>query len=102
MTRTRKWMLVGVLSTAMLGVTAMMSFEAEAAVCYDRYGRKIIVDPSTISAAYNCYNSAGVAIIIYPVAPAYVPGPYYGPAGVNGVARRTSRRTSRRVHRRHH
>ncbi len=73
--------------------------EAEAAVCYDQYGRRHVVDPYTLSANYNCYNTAGVVVVIRPLGAAYVGG-YYGAAGVRGTARRTSRRTSRRVGRR--
>lgn len=74
--------------------------DADAAVCYDRHGRKFIVDAYALTAAYNCYNASGVVIVVRPLAPAYVGRPHYGAAGVRGTARRTSRRTSRRVHRR--
>lgn len=76
--------------------------DAEAAVCYDRYGRKFVVDAYALATPYNCYNSTGVVIIVRPLAPVHVGRPYYGAAGVRGTARRTTRRTSRRVHRRRH
>lgn len=75
---------------------------ADAAVCYDRYGRKFVVDAYALTTPYNCYNSSGVVIVIRPLAPAFVGRPHYGAAGVRGTARRTTRRTSRRVHRRRH
>jgi len=88
-----------------LGVIATVySFnapEADAAVCYDQYGRQYVVDPYALTTSYNCYNSTGVVVVVRPLAPAVVGRPAYGAAGVRGTARRTSRRTSRRVNRRH-
>lgn len=85
-----------------LGILLVDVSDADAAVCYDRYGRKFIVDAYALTTPYNCYNSTGVVIVVRPLAPAFVGRPYYGAAGVRGTARRTTRRTSRRVHRRRH
>jgi len=97
---TKKMLLIIASTGFFLGLSLIDAPPADAAVCYDRYGRKFVVDAYALTAPYNCYNSSGVVIVIRPLAPAFVGRPHYGAAGVRGTARRAARRTTRRVHRR--
>jgi len=99
---TKKMLLMIATTGIVLGTSIIDAPPADAAVCYDRYGRKFIVDAYALTTPYNCYNSSGVVIVIRPLAPAFVGRPHYGAAGVRGTARRAARRTTRRVHRRRH
>jgi hypothetical protein len=100
--KTRKnLMLVGALGLGVIVMGAFSASDAHADVCYDRYGNRIVIDPMTLSAAYNCYNTYGTVIVIYPTGPAYVPAPAYGAYGAVGQARRTGRRAGRRGARRY-
>lgn len=72
---------------------------------YTRSGARVTVNTGTITQPVMYYTAVGAPYWVYPAHPAYVPGPVhaapvYGPAGVNGTARRTARRTTRRVDRR--
>ena len=72
---------------------------------YTQSGARVVVDTGVITQPVMYYTAVGAPYWVYPAHPAYVPGPVhvapvYGPAGVNGTARRTARRTTRRVDRR--
>jgi hypothetical protein len=69
---------------------------------YTQSGAKVVVNTGTITQPVMYYTAVGAPYWVYPAHPVYVPGPVhaapvYGPAGVNGTARRTARRTTRRV-----
>ena len=93
---------------ALASVAAMVGADLAAAAqvtVYTKSGATVVVDTNTITQPTMYYTSVGAPYWVYPAHPAYVPGPVYhapvyGPAGVNGVARRTARRTTRRVDRR--
>jgi len=80
--------------------TAAAIHDRNVVVVYDEYGNQITIDTTTISGPANYYNAYGAPYVVYPYAPAYIPGPVYGAYGVRGQSRRVSRRTSRRVSRR--
>lgn len=79
--------------------------QAAQVTVYTRSGARVVIDTNTITEPVMYYTAVGAPYWVYPAHPAYVPAPVraapvYGPAGVNGVARRTARRTTRRVDRR--
>ncbi|WP_018700785.1 hypothetical protein [Amorphus coralli] len=94
--------------TALASVVAMVGADIAAAAqvtVYTKGGAKVVIDTNTITQPVMYYTAVGAPYWVYPAHPAYVPGPVYhapvyGPAGVNGTARRTARRTTRRVDRR--
>lgn len=93
---------------ALASVASLVGADIAAAAqvtVYTRSGAKVVVDTGVITQPVMYYTAVGAPYWVYPAHPAYVPGPVhaapvYGPAGVNGTARRTARRTTRRVNNR--
>ena len=89
---------LSLLSIAALGLSAK---HAAAQVYYDQYGNQVTINVYTITTPVTVYDVYRRPVVIYPAAPAYVPGPAtLGPASVAGQSRRVARRTARRTSRR--
>ena len=98
--QSRRWFLGAFAgSIATYALTSTRSAQA-GTVYYDSYGNAIVVDEYQISAPIVVYDRYRRPVTIYPAHPAYVPGPYVGPASIRGQSRRVSRRTARRTVRR--
>ena len=98
---TRRRAMLGALSILSAASLGFVGRSAAAQVYYDEYGNEVVINTYTIVAPVTVYDVYRRPIVIYPAAPAYVPGPAtLGPASIAGQSRRVSRRTARRTSRR--